>query len=431
MSGYVARLDAAGLVTRVRSEQDRRRVGLELTDEAERVLRSARSRRTAWLAARLTRLDNDELAAIEAALRPSRKLLVRPRDAGVPARQPPHVREPPQVPQLPALLLRPGRLDQRHLDAEHRDRLARPRADPLAGRRRHPRALPVPAVQCVRALLGRDRRPARRAQARDRDAGRVCSSSRPCSPPSRSAASSTWQVYVLAALRGAVLVFDAPARQALTYQMVGRDELPNAVALNSSLFNAARVVGPAAGGVVVAAAGVGFCFAVNAASFLAVLGGLLRCASELFRSTAASGAGVLRRNAGGAPLRRPRPTAARRARARLRREHVRVQLQRPAAGAREAHARRRPGGVRDPHRVLRRRRAGRRAALGVARPRQLARAARSGRPASGSPSCCSRPSARSPRPARCSSPRASASRSGRRTPTRPCSSARRTGSAAA
>ena len=52
-------------------------------------------------------------------------------------------------------------------------------------------------------------------------------------------------VYGLTALRGAILVLDAPARQALTFQMVGRDELPNAVALNSSLFNAARVIGRA------------------------------------------------------------------------------------------------------------------------------------------------------------------------------------------
>ena len=64
-----------------------------------------------------------------------------------------------------------------------------------------------------------------------------------------------WQVYVLAVLRGMVLVFDAPARQAFTYQMVGPAELPNAIALNSSLFNAARVVGPAIGGVIVAAFG--------------------------------------------------------------------------------------------------------------------------------------------------------------------------------
>jgi len=68
------------------------------------------------------------------------------------------------------------------------------------------------------------------------------------------------QVYVLTALRGIVLVLDAPARQALTFQMVGRDELPNAVALNSSLFNAARVVGPALGGLLVATVGAGACF---------------------------------------------------------------------------------------------------------------------------------------------------------------------------
>jgi MFS family permease len=91
------------------------------------------------------------------------------------------------------------------------------------------------------------------------------------------------EVYLLTALRGIVLVLDAPARQALTFQMVGRDELPNAVALNSSLFNAARVVGPAAGGVMVAAVGVGACFAFNAASYLAVLVGLLMMrSSELF-----------------------------------------------------------------------------------------------------------------------------------------------------
>ena len=93
----------------------------------------------------------------------------------------------------------------------------------------------------------------------------------------------TWEVLLLAAMRGTVLVLDAPARQALTFEMVGRDELPNAVALNSSLFNAARVVGPAMGGVVVAIAGAGLCFALNAASFGAVLAGLLLMrTSEMF-----------------------------------------------------------------------------------------------------------------------------------------------------
>lgn len=75
MSAYVDRLESAGLVRRRRSEDDRRRVELALTDEGVRVLRSARSRRTAWLAARLKRLEPDELAAIESAVEPLSKLL--------------------------------------------------------------------------------------------------------------------------------------------------------------------------------------------------------------------------------------------------------------------------------------------------------------------------------------------------------------------
>jgi MFS family permease len=82
-------------------------------------------------------------------------------------------------------------------------------------------------------------------------------------------------VLVLAALGGVALVFDAPGRQTLTFQLVGERELPNAVALNSSLFNASRILGPALAGIVIAAVGVGACFAVNAVSFLAVLTSLL------------------------------------------------------------------------------------------------------------------------------------------------------------
>ncbi len=89
-------------------------------------------------------------------------------------------------------------------------------------------------------------------------------------------AADAWHVYALTALGGVALVVDAPARQALTFQMVGPSELPNAVALNSSVVNAARAAGPALGGVVIAAVGVGLCFALNAASFVAVLAGLLR-----------------------------------------------------------------------------------------------------------------------------------------------------------
>jgi MFS family permease len=89
-----------------------------------------------------------------------------------------------------------------------------------------------------------------------------------------------WVVYLLAILSSTALVFDAPGRHALTFQMVGREELPNAVALNASLFNASRVVGPAVAGVLIAAFGVGVCFAINAVTFLAVLVGLLMMRKE-------------------------------------------------------------------------------------------------------------------------------------------------------
>jgi MFS family permease len=92
-----------------------------------------------------------------------------------------------------------------------------------------------------------------------------------------------WEVYVIAAITGTVMVLDTPARQAFTIQMVGRDELPNAVALNSSLFNASRIVGPALAGALIAVAGVGICFLINALSYVAVLAALwLMRADELF-----------------------------------------------------------------------------------------------------------------------------------------------------
>jgi len=78
-------------------------------------------------------------------------------------------------------------------------------------------------------------------------------------------------VFALAALGGVAFAFDAPGRQALTFQLVGPRELPNAVALNSGILNASRIVGPAIAGVVIATTGTGVCFALNALSFLAVL----------------------------------------------------------------------------------------------------------------------------------------------------------------
>ena len=84
-----------------------------------------------------------------------------------------------------------------------------------------------------------------------------------------------WEIFLIAAVNGTVTVFDTPARQAFTVQMVGRDELPNAIALNSSLFNASRIVGPAIAGALIAVAGVGICFLLNSLSYLALIGALL------------------------------------------------------------------------------------------------------------------------------------------------------------
>jgi MFS family permease len=84
-----------------------------------------------------------------------------------------------------------------------------------------------------------------------------------------------WHVVLLAALMGVVNAFDIPARQAFVVDMVAREDLVNAIALNSSMFNGARVIGPAVAGIVVALIGEGWCFFANGISFIAVIAGLL------------------------------------------------------------------------------------------------------------------------------------------------------------
>jgi len=84
-----------------------------------------------------------------------------------------------------------------------------------------------------------------------------------------------WQILILAALLGVVNAFDIPGRQSFLIDMVGKEDLMNAIALNSSMFNGARVVGPAVAGILVAKIGEGWCFAANAISYIAVIAGLL------------------------------------------------------------------------------------------------------------------------------------------------------------
>jgi MFS family permease len=84
-----------------------------------------------------------------------------------------------------------------------------------------------------------------------------------------------WEIIVLATLLGVVNAFDVPARQSFLIEMVGREDLLNAIALNSTMFNGARVAGPAIAGLLVAHIGEGWCFFLNGVSYIAVLAGLL------------------------------------------------------------------------------------------------------------------------------------------------------------
>jgi len=84
-----------------------------------------------------------------------------------------------------------------------------------------------------------------------------------------------WHVFVLASCLGVVNAFDIPGRQSFLVDMVGKDDLMNAIALNSSMFNGARVIGPAIAGILVAKIGEGYCFLGNAVSYIAVIVGLL------------------------------------------------------------------------------------------------------------------------------------------------------------
>jgi MFS family permease len=96
-----------------------------------------------------------------------------------------------------------------------------------------------------------------------------------------------WHVVLLAAALGFVNAFDAPGRQAFVVEMVGREDLPNGIALNSLMFNGARVIGPAIGGLLLAVVGAAWCFTINGLSFLAVLLGLYAMrfdAAKPFRS---------------------------------------------------------------------------------------------------------------------------------------------------
>lgn len=84
-----------------------------------------------------------------------------------------------------------------------------------------------------------------------------------------------WQIAIAAGLLGVVNAFDMPARHSIVIEMVGKDDLPNAIALNALIFNIARIIGPGIAGLIVGSLGVEYCFYINGISFLAVIPVLL------------------------------------------------------------------------------------------------------------------------------------------------------------
>src|SRR5205807_8213267 len=98
-----------------------------------------------------------------------------------------------------------------------------------------------------------------------------------------------WEIVLIAFLAGIVNAFDVPIRQAFLVQMVGKEDLPNAIALNSSIFNGARVVGPAIAGFAIGWFGEGWCFFLNGISFLAVIVALLMMRLDKFQLRASKG----------------------------------------------------------------------------------------------------------------------------------------------
>ncbi len=103
-----------------------------------------------------------------------------------------------------------------------------------------------------------------------------------------------WHVATAAVFLGLVNAFDIPTRQSFIVEMVGKEDLGNAIALNSSAFNAARIVGPAVGGVLIGAVGIATCYFLNGVSYVAVVAGLLLMRMPPWQRPALAGDGLAR-----------------------------------------------------------------------------------------------------------------------------------------
>src|SRR5438067_10145882 len=91
-----------------------------------------------------------------------------------------------------------------------------------------------------------------------------------------------WFIVIVAAFNGTAMGFDMPARQAFTVEMTSREDLLNAISLNSSIVNGARVIGPSVAGLMIGAVGAAMCFFLNSLSFIAVIVGLMMMRLPLF-----------------------------------------------------------------------------------------------------------------------------------------------------
>ena len=389
MSGHVDRLERAGFIERVRSTDDRRRVGLRLTEEGERLMRRVRARRTTWLADRLRTLDPEALDG----------------DRGCDSRA--HAaRGARRMTTLAfALRARTFRSLRRHRNYRifftgQLVSLAGTWMQNVAlawlvielsgsaiaiGALAFWRFVPFTVFGLVAGVVA-DRIESRKLVMATQ--GGAMAISIALAIVTLTGTATLPIVYVLAALGGIALAFDAPGRQSLTFQMVGPRELPNAVALNSGLFNGSRIIGPAIAGLVIAAVGTGLCFVVNAVSFLAVLTALALVREEELPPGREGSVGARSSTGSDARSRHrvERPAAASHPRGRHGRLDRRLQLPRARAAPRRRHAARRAGGLRLSLRRVRARRARRSARRGDVPRRELASSSRSAR----GPSACSR-----------------------------------------
>ena len=277
LSGYVDRLEKAGLVERVRDESDRRRVGLALTDEGDRLLKRVRARRTTWLAERMRGLDDGRARSARACNRTAREapvtaalLALNERTfASLKLHRNYRLFFTGQVISVSGTWMQNVALAWLVVELT---------SSPIAvGLLAFCRFIPFTVFGLFAGVVA-DRIDNRKLVIGTQTVSMLFSAT--FAVLVLGGIETLWVIYLLAILSSTALVFDAPGRHALTFQMVGRDELPNAVALNASLFNASRVVGPAFAGVLIAAFGVGICFAINTVTFLAVLVGLLMMRRE-------------------------------------------------------------------------------------------------------------------------------------------------------